>query len=73
MPMKASDTAPKVSTVGNHIVLSTHWSHMPRKPRRVPNASPIQRNMPPCWNGNIAASSAATSDTGMRNTSAANR
>ena len=73
IPMKASDTAPNVSTVGYQMVLSTHCSHMATKPNRLPNASPTQRNTPPCLSWNIAASSAATNDVGIRNTSAANR
>ena len=73
IPMNASDTAPKVSTVGYQIVLSTHCSQMATNPAFLPNASPTQRNTPPCLSWNIAASSAATNDVGMRNTRAANR
>ena len=35
-PMKAIDTAPKVSTVGYQIVDSIHCSQMARKPVRAP-------------------------------------
>ena len=58
--MKASETAPKVSTVGYHIVLSTHWSQIATKPILLPKASPTHLNTPPCLSENIAASSAAT-------------
>ena len=70
MPIKAIETAPKVSTVGYQIVLSIHCSQMARKPVRAPIASPTQ---PPCLSANIAASSAATSAVGIRKTIAANR
>lgn len=73
MPMKAIETAPKVSTVGYQIVDSIHWSQMARKPVRAPKASPTQRNTPPCLSENMAASSAATIAVGMRKTTAANR
>ena len=73
MPIKAIETAPKVSTVGYQIVLSIHCSQMARKPVRAPIASPTQRNTPPCLSANIAASSAATSAVGIRKTIAANR
>ena len=73
IPIKASDTAPKVSTVGYQMVLSTHCSQMARKPIRLPKASPTQRNTPPCLSENMAANSAATRAVGMRNTMAAKR
>ena len=73
VPMKAIDTAPKVSTVGYQIVDSIHCSQMARKPVRAPKASPTQRKTPPCLSENIAASSAATMAVGIRKTMAANR
>ena len=71
-PMKASDTAPKVSAVGNHTVTSIHSMNIARKAQRGPKASPTQRNTPP-FSGQPVASSAATSDTGIRKTTAAKR
>ena len=71
-PVNASDTAPKVSPVGNHTVTSIHNMNIATKAHRGPNASPTQRNTPP-FSGHPVASSAATSDTGMRKTTAANR
>src|SRR5271165_6709252 len=62
-PTNASETAAKVSTVGNQIVLSTHCRKIATKPQRGPNASPTQRNTPP-FCGHPVANSAATSDTG---------
>ena len=72
-PMNANDTAPKVNTVGYHMVDSIHCSQIARKPVLGPNASPTQRNTPPCLSENIAASSAATIAVGIRNTIAAKR
>ena len=71
-PVNARDTAPKVSPVGNHTVTSVHNMNMATNAQRGPKASPTQRNTPP-FSGHPVASSAATSDTGMRKTTAANR
>ena len=73
MPMKAIATAPKVRTVGYHIVDSIHCRNIARKPLLGPKASPTQRKTPPCLSENIAASSAATSAVGIRKTMAAKR
>ena len=73
IPMNAIDTAPNVSTVGYQIVDSIHCSHIARKPVLGPKASPTQRKTPPCLSENMAASSAATMDVGIRKTIAANR
>ena len=72
-PMYANETAPNVSTVGYQMVDSIHWSQMARNPVLAPKASPTHRNTPPCLSENIAASSAATIEVGIRNTIAANR
>ena len=72
-PIYAKDTAPKVNTVGYHMVDSIHCSHIARNPVRGPKASPTQRNTPPCLSENIAAISAATIAVGIRNTMAAKR
>ena len=71
--MNAMDTAPKVRTVGYQMVDSIHWSHIARNPVLAPKASPTHLNTPPCLSENIAASSAATIEVGMRKTMAANR
>ena len=70
--MKASETAPKVRPVGNQTVTSIQSMNMATNAQRGPNASPTQRKTPP-FSGQPVASSAATSDTGMRKTTAANR
>ncbi len=70
--MKAMDTAAKVSTVGNHMVLCIQSSQMATKPSFAPKASPTQRKTPP-FCGHAVVNSAATSETGIKKKSAAKR
>ncbi len=65
-------TAANVRIVGNQMQPSMNTMKIARNPHRLPNASPTQRNMPPS-SGQPVASSAATSPTGARKNSAANR